>query len=85
MRFFLKHTLSLTATERAGTAAGSRLSKSSKMLITTKMSTKAQELVKRLPLKFKNVSFGAIKIFQKNFSAEISSEMNLKLTGNDIF
>ena len=53
----------LTATERAG----SRLPKSSKMLITAEMSTIAQKLLKRLPLKFKNESFGAIKIFRRKF------------------
>ena len=71
----------LTVTERAG----SRLPKSSKMLITAEMSTIAQKWLKRLPLKFKDESFGAIKFFQKKFSAEISPEMNRKLTGNDIF
>ena len=45
------------------------------------MSTIAQKLLKRLPLKFKNESFGAIKIFhKKNFSAEILPEMNQKRT-----
>ena len=61
----------LTATERAG----SRLPKSSEMLITAGMSSIAQKWLKRLPLKFKNESFGAIKISKKNFSAEISPEM----------
>ena len=60
----------LTATERAG----SRLPKSSKILITAEMSTIAQKLPKRLPLKFKNI-----------FSAEISAAMNQKLIENDIF
>ena len=53
----------LTATERAG----SRLPKSSEMLITAEMSSIAQKLLKRLPLKFKNESFGAIKISKKKF------------------
>ena len=49
------------------------------------MSMLAQELLDRLPLKFKNESFGAIKFFQNVFSTEISPEVNQKLTGNDIF
>ena len=53
----------LTATERAG----SGLPKSSKMHITAEMSTIAQKLLKRLPLKFENESFVAIKIFKKKF------------------
>ena len=51
----------LTATKRAG----SRLPKSSKMLITTKMGTIAQKMLNRLLLKFKNESFGAMKNFRK--------------------
>ena len=35
------------------------------------------------PLKFKDESFGSIKCSKK--SAEISPEMNRKMTGNDIF
>ena len=50
----------LTATERAG----SILPKSSKMLKTADMSTVAQKWLKRLPLNFKEESFGAIKISQ---------------------
>ena len=49
----------LTATERAA----SRLPKSSKRLIPAEMSTIAQKLLKRLPLKFKMESFGAKKMF----------------------
>ena len=52
----------LTVTVRAR----SRLPKSSKMLITAEMSTIAQKWLERLPLKFKDESFGAIKMFQKN-------------------
>ena len=37
------------------------------MLRTAEMSTIAQKLLKRLPLKFKNESFGAIKILEKYF------------------
>ena len=48
---------SLTATGRVD----SRLPKSSKMLITAEISMIAQKLLKRLPLKFKDESFGAIK------------------------
>ena len=70
----------LTATGRAG----SRLPKSTKMLITAETSTIAQKCLKRLSLKFQDKSFGAIKFFQKK-SAEISLEMNRKLTGNEIF
>ena len=50
---------SLTVTVRAG----SRLPKSSKMLITVEMSIIAQKWLKRLPLKFNDESSGAIKIF----------------------
>ena len=53
----------LTVTVRAGR----RLPKSSKMLITAEMSTIAQKWLKRLPLKFKDESFGAIQMFQKFF------------------
>ena len=53
----------LTVTVRAG----SRLPKASKMLITAKISTIAQNSFERLPLKFKDESFAAIKIFQKKF------------------
>ena len=49
------------------------------------MSTIAQKKLKRLPLKFEDESFGAIKMFQKNFSTEISPERNVKMTGNEIF
>ena len=70
----------LTVTVRAG----SRLPKSSKMVITAEISKIAQTLLKRLYLKFENESFGAIKFSEKN-SAEISPEMNRKMTGNDIF
>jgi len=65
--------------------AGSRLPKSSKMLISHNggnehdSSTIAQE--RNCLLKFKNESFGAVK----NFSVEISPEMNQQLTGNEIF
>ena len=52
----------LTATGRAG----SRLPKSSKMLITVEMSTIAQKCLKRLPLKFKDESFDAIKCSKKS-------------------
>ena len=58
---------SLTATGRVD----SRLPKSSKMLITAEISMIAQKLLKRLPLKFKDESFGAIKMSQKIFSTEI--------------
>jgi len=54
--------------------AGSRLPKSSKMLITAEMS-----------MKFKAESFGSIKMFQLFFSVEISAEINRKMAGNDIF
>jgi len=47
------------------------------MLITAEMSTIAQKQPKRLPLKFKNESFGPIK-FSKKKLADISPEMNLK-------
>ena len=40
------------------------------------MSTISQNLLKRLPLKFKNESFGAIKIFKNFFSGG-------NLTGNE--
>ena len=52
---------SLTATGRID----SRLPKSSKMLITTEISMIAQKLLKRLSLKFKDESIGAIKFFSK--------------------
>ena len=71
----------LTVTVRAG----KRLPKSSKMLITAEMSTIAQKWLRRLPLKFKDESFGAMKMSQNFFSAEISLGMNPKMTGNDIF
>ena len=64
--------------------AGSRLPKSSEMLIKVEISTIAEKLFEKL-LKFKDESFGAIKIFKNFFSAKISPEMNRKLTGNDIF
>ena len=44
------------------------------------MSTIAQKLPNRLPLKFKDESFGAIEMLQ-NFSAKISPEMNRKMNG----
>jgi len=53
----------LTAMERADR----KLPKYSKMLIMAEMSTIAQKLLKRLPLKFKNESFGAMKIVLKIF------------------
>ena len=37
------------------------------MLIVAEMSTIVSKLLKRLPLKFKNESFGAIKFFQEKF------------------
>ena len=45
----------------------------------------AQQWLKRLHLKFRDESFGAIKMPEKIFSAEISPEMNQKMTNNDIF
>ena len=63
----------LTVTVRAG----GRLPKSSKMVITAEMSKIAQIWLKRLALKFKDESFGAIKC-SNFFSAEISAEMNRK-------
>ena len=53
----------LTVTVRAG----SRLPKSSTMMIAAEMSTIAQKFLERLPLKFKEESFGATKFFQKIF------------------
>ena len=73
--------LYLTVTARAG----SRQPKSSKMLITAGMSKIAQKWLKRLLLKFKDESFGSIKMSQKLFSGGNSPEMNLKMAGNDIF
>ena len=52
----------LTVTVRAG----SRLPKSSKMLITAEMSTIAQKSSREFALKFKNESFGGMKL-SKNF------------------
>ena len=60
--------------------ADSRLPKYSKMLITAEMSTIAQKWLKRLPLKFKDDSFGAIKMSQKYCSSEISTAMNRKIS-----
>ena len=51
----------LTVTVRAG----SRLPKSSKMVIMAEMSKIAQKYLKRLPLKFKDESFDAIKCSKK--------------------
>ena len=35
-------------------------------------------------MKFKDESFGTIKMLEKNVSAEISPEIKRKMTGNDI-
>ena len=64
----------LTVTERAG----SKLPKSSKMVITAEMSKIAQKQLKnRLPLKFKNEYFGARKMFEKVFFV-------VNFTGNEL-
>ena len=55
--------------------AGSRLPKSSEMLITVKISTIAEKLFEKL-LKFKDESFDAIKIFKNFFFSE-------NFTGNE--
>ena len=70
----------LTVTVRAR----SRLPKSSKMLITAEMSTIAKNK-EETPPEIQRQIFWCNKNFPKNFSAEISPEMNRKLTGNDIF
>jgi len=67
----------LTVTIRTG----SRLPKSFKMLITAELSTIAHKWLKRLHLKFKDESFGAIKISQNLFRRKF----HRKMTGNHIF
>ena len=62
-KVFFSFSANLTVTVRTG----SRLPKSSKMLIKAEMNTIAQKLLKRLPLKFKDKRFGAIKICQTKF------------------
>ena len=42
------------------------------------MNMMAQKLLERLPLKFKDESFGAMKIFQKFFWSEVLSEVDRK-------
>ena len=63
--------------QAASGRGGSILPKSSKLLITLKMSTIAQKLLKGLPLKFNDESFRAIKICQtKFFSASVCNSLN---------
>ena len=63
--------LPLTAT----VLAGSRLPKSCIMLITAEMSTIAQKWLKGLPLKFRDESFGVIKISQIFFSGNFTGNV----------